>query len=67
MRRPAWTTTGVRRLVTPAGPRAQRESFVRLDRVLELDERSLRREGAVLAVDRFELVCSRLREHYGWS
>jgi mRNA-degrading endonuclease toxin of MazEF toxin-antitoxin module len=55
----------------PLGPGAwdgeQRESFVRLDRVLELDERGLRREGAVLAADRFERVCGRLRERYGWS
>lgn len=45
----------------------RRESFVRLDRVLELDERALRREGAVLAKERFELVSARLRERYGWS
>lgn len=44
-----------------------RESFVRLDRVLEVPEHGIRREGAVLARDRFDRVAAQLRSHYGWS
>lgn len=45
----------------------QRDSFVRMDRVLELDEDALRREGAVLPRDRFEQVATALRQRYDWS
>ncbi len=44
-----------------------RESFVRLDRVLDVPEHGIRREGAVLARDRFDRVAAELRTHYGWS
>jgi PemK-like, MazF-like toxin of type II toxin-antitoxin system len=44
-----------------------RESFVRLDRVLEVPEHGIRREGAVLAPDRFERVAAELRSRYGWT
>ncbi len=47
--------------------REGRESFVRLDRVLEVAERGIRREGAVLDRDRFERVAAQLRGRYGWS
>jgi hypothetical protein len=47
--------------------RAGRESFVRLDRVLEVPERGIRREGAVLPRDRFEQVAGALRDRFGWS
>jgi hypothetical protein len=43
-----------------------RESFVRLDRVLEVEEHGIRREGAVLDRPRFDRVAQRLREQYGW-
>jgi hypothetical protein len=43
-----------------------RESYARLDRVLELDEGGIRREGAVLDRDRFDRVAQRLRGQYGW-
>jgi PemK-like, MazF-like toxin of type II toxin-antitoxin system len=43
-----------------------RPSWVRLDRVLEVDEDGIRREGAVLAQDRFERVAGELRQEYGW-
>jgi hypothetical protein len=43
-----------------------RESFVRLDRVLVVDEHGIRREGAVLARDRFERVAVQLRHRFGW-
>ena len=47
--------------------RQGRESFVRLDRVLEVAEHGIRREGAVLDRDRFERVAAQLRGRYGWS
>lgn len=47
--------------------RQGRESFVRLDRVLEVGEHDIRREGAVLDAQRFDRVAARLREGYGWS
>jgi hypothetical protein len=43
-----------------------RPSWVRLDRVLEVPEEGIRREGAVLERQRFEQVASRLRADYGW-
>lgn len=45
----------------------RRPSYVRLDRVLELAEDSIRKEGAVLDADRFERVSQALRERGGWS
>ena len=47
--------------------RQGRESFIRLDRVLEIGEHDIRREGAVLERDRFERVAARLRSRFGWS
>jgi hypothetical protein len=44
-----------------------RRSWVRLDRVLELDEAQIRRECVALDPARFRRVCERLREGYGWS
>lgn len=49
-----------------AWDREGRESFVRLDRVLEVDEQGIRREGAVLDRARFDRVAGRLRDGYGW-
>jgi hypothetical protein len=49
-----------------AWDRAGRESFVRLDRVLEVAEHGIRREGAVLDRDRFERVAGQLRARFGW-
>ena len=46
--------------------RERRPSWIRLDRVLEVDEDGIRREGAVLDQDRFERVAARLRADYGW-
>ena len=45
----------------------QRESFIRLDRVLVVDEHGIRREGAILDRDRFDEVAARLRAEYRWS
>ncbi len=49
-----------------AWDREQRPSWVRLDRVLEVAEDGIRREGAVLDRARFEQVAERLRSSYGW-
>ena len=47
----------------PAG----RPSWVRLDRVLEVTEASIRREGAVLDRVRFDQVAAALRRDHGWG
>ncbi|WP_123678605.1 type II toxin-antitoxin system PemK/MazF family toxin [Couchioplanes caeruleus] len=47
--------------------RESRPSWIRLDRVLEVDEDGIRREGAVLDRPRFERVAATLRRDYGWS
>ena len=59
---PGWVGIG-----SGAWDREGRESFVRLDRVLEVAENGIRREGAVLPRDRFERVAEKLRGRYGWS
>ncbi|MEV6306888.1 type II toxin-antitoxin system PemK/MazF family toxin [Actinoplanes sp. NPDC051861] len=47
--------------------RTKRPSWVRLDRVLEVDEDGIRREGAVLDRPRFDRVAAILRRNYGWA
>jgi hypothetical protein len=47
--------------------REGRPSWVRLDRILEVDQDGIRREGAILDRARFDLVADRLRTQYGWS
>lgn len=47
--------------------RRARPSWVRLDRVLTVEEDGIRREGAVLDQRRFEAVAEELRAGYGWS
>jgi hypothetical protein len=44
-----------------------RPSFVRLDRVIEVGEQEIRREGAVLDRTRFDRVADALRAHHGWT
>lgn len=44
-----------------------RPSWVRLDRVLEMVEDGIRREGAVLDRRRFDAVARILRNRYGWA
>lgn len=44
-----------------------RASWVRLDRVLDVPEESIRREGAILDRERFDLIATRLRAEYSWS
>jgi hypothetical protein len=48
-----------------AWDRDGRESYIRLDRMYELDEDDLRREGAVLAPEAFERVCAALNSRLG--
>jgi hypothetical protein len=59
---PDWISIG-----TGAWDGEGRESFARLDRVLEVAENGIRREGAVLDRDRFERVAAQLRSRYGWT
>lgn len=44
-----------------------RESWVRLDRVLDVPEEGIRREGAILDRELFDAVADRLRAEYAWS
>lgn len=44
-----------------------RPSWVRLDRVLDVPEEGIRREGAILDRTTFERVATRLRAEYSWS
>jgi hypothetical protein len=44
-----------------------RASWVRLDRVLDVPEEGIRREGAIVDRDVFEVVAARLRAEYSWS
>jgi hypothetical protein len=50
-----------------AWDREERPSWVRLDRVLEVDEDGIRREGAMLDRRRFESIAAELRAGYGWG
>ncbi|SOJ56200.1 hypothetical protein MSIMFB_03674 [Mycobacterium simulans] len=43
-----------------------KQSWVRLDRVLDVPEESIRREGAILDRETFEVVAARLRAEYSW-
>jgi hypothetical protein len=44
-----------------------RPSWVRLDRVLDVPEEGIRREGAILDRAVFDIVAARLRREYSWS
>jgi hypothetical protein len=44
-----------------------RPSWVRLDRVLDVPEEGIRREGAILEREAFDMVATRLRADYSWS
>lgn len=43
-----------------------RPSWVRLDRVLDVPEKGIRREGAICPREKFGAVADRLRSDYGW-
>jgi hypothetical protein len=44
-----------------------RPSWVRLDRVLDVPEEGIRREGAILERAVFDIVAARLRRDYSWT
>jgi hypothetical protein len=44
----------------------RRPSEVRLDRVVRIDPRTVRREGAALDRQRFDAVAAALRDLHGW-
>lgn len=44
-----------------------RPSWIRLDRVLDVPETGIRREGAILAESTFDVVATTLRAEFGWS
>jgi hypothetical protein len=44
-----------------------RQSWVRLDRILDVPEEGIRREGAILERAVFDVVAARLRRDYSWS
>ena len=44
-----------------------RPSWVRLDRVLDVPEEGIRREGAIMDRTTFEVIATRLRTEYRWS
>jgi hypothetical protein len=50
-----------------AWDREDRPSWIRLDRVIEVDQDGIRREGAVLDRGRFDAVAAALRSDYGWA
>jgi hypothetical protein len=50
-----------------AWDRQDRPSWVRLDRVLEVAEDGIRREGAALDRTRFDAVAAALRARYNWA
>lgn len=58
---PDWVGIG-----SGAWDREGRDSYIRLDRVLEVEEHGIRREGAVLDRSRFDRVAEQLRSRYGW-
>ena len=58
---PGWLGLG-----TGGWDRDRRPSWVRLDRVLEVGETGIRREGGVLDRARFDRVAAALRRDHGW-
>ncbi|GAA4983666.1 type II toxin-antitoxin system PemK/MazF family toxin [Pseudonocardia tropica] len=58
---PDWVGIG-----SGAWDREGRGSYIRLDRVLEVEEHGIRREGAVLDRARFDRIATELRSRYGW-
>jgi PemK-like, MazF-like toxin of type II toxin-antitoxin system len=44
-----------------------RPSWVRLDRVLDVPEEGIRREGAILTRETFDVIATRLRADFSWS
>jgi hypothetical protein len=59
--RPGWLELG-----SGTWDRDGRKSYLRTNRIYELDEDDIRREGAVLEQDRFEIVAMALNDRHGW-
>jgi hypothetical protein len=59
---PDWVTIGA-----GSWDYQERPSWVRLDRILDVPEEGIRREGAVLDRPTFDIVAARLRADYSWS
>ena len=59
---PNWTSIGA-----GSWDHEGRVSWVRLDRVLDVPEEGIRREGAILDREVFDIVATRLRAEYSWS
>ena len=59
---PDWLPLG-----SGAWDRNERLSYLRLDRVFALDEDDIRREGSILAPDRFARVAAALIREYNWQ
>jgi len=59
---PCWVRVG-----TGSWDYEGRPSWVRLDRVLDVPEEGIRREGAIMDRTTFEVIATRLRTEYRWS
>ena len=59
---PSWVGVG-----TGSWDGEGRPSWVRLDRVLDVPEEGIRREGAIMDRTTFEVIATRLRAEYYWS
>lgn len=46
---------------------AGQQAWVRLDRIVEVNESGIRRQGAIIPRRRFDRIASRLTADYGWS
>ncbi|MDO4686069.1 MAG: type II toxin-antitoxin system PemK/MazF family toxin [Corynebacterium sp.] len=46
---------------------SSRQCWVRLDKVLEVPELDIRRQGAIIPRQRFERIANRLRREFGWG
>ena len=59
---PAWVSIGA-----GSWDGEGRPSWVRLDRVLDVPEEGIRREGAIMDRPTFEVIAARLRAEYSWG
>jgi hypothetical protein len=64
---PSWVAVGVGSWDSGYEDGEARPSWVRLDRVLDVPEEGIRREGAIMDRMTFEVVATRLRTEYRWS
>lgn len=64
---PAWVSIGAGSWDSGGANGDGRPSWVRLDRVLDVPEEGIRREGAIMDRPTFEIISARLRAEYFWS